>query len=120
MSPVPRRAPGFGAWGHEPLAGAQVRYLVVTADRLIVFALDRDVRGPYLYRLLRIETERPRADVRSVELGRRLLVRSLTITFANGSQWPLEVSPSRHRLWEPVIAELRLPTAAESVVAPTR
>lgn len=127
VSPVPLRAPGRGAWGHPPLAGAQVRYLVVTADRVVVFALDRDVHGPYLYRLMRVEIERPRAAIRGVLLRRRLFVCSLVVVLADGSRWDLEVSPSRQSSWAPVVEALgalpaepqEQPASDDAVVAPT-
>lgn len=106
ISPVPRRAPGQGAWGHEPLSGAQVRYLVVTPTRVVVFSLDRDVRGPYLYRLTRVEIETPRDAIRGVRLDHRWFSRALTVVFRDGHRWDLEVSLTRGRLWGPVVEEL--------------
>lgn len=124
---MPLRASGRGAWGHPPLAGAQVRYLVVTADRVVVFSLDRDVHGPYLYRLLQIEIERPRTAIRGVLLRRRLLVCSLVVVLADGSRWDLEVSPSRQASWAPVVGALGVlpaepagqPAPDDAVVGPT-
>ncbi|WP_040600041.1 hypothetical protein [Patulibacter medicamentivorans] len=103
VSPVPRRAPGFGSWGHEPLTGAEVRYLVVTATRVVVYSLDRGRRGEPYYRLLRVEIERPRTAVAGVALGRPLLARAFEVHLTDGSRWPLEVSPGRSRQWGPVV-----------------
>lgn len=103
---MPRRAPGFGAWGHEPLAGAQVRYLVVTATRVVVYALDRDLRGPQLYRLTRVEIEAPRDQIRGVELRTRWFSRLMTVAFRDGTRWRLEVSLTKRDLWGPVRDEL--------------
>jgi len=117
VSPVPRRAPGFGAWGHEPLAGAQVRYLVVTPTRVVVYALDRDVRGPQLYRLTRVETEQPRDAIRGVELQHRWFSRLMTVAFRDGTRWNLEVSLTKRELWGPVRDELgQLAAPAEATV----
>ncbi|WP_320672942.1 hypothetical protein [Patulibacter defluvii] len=110
VSPVPRRAPGFGSWGHEPLTGAEVRYLVVTPTRVVVYALDRGRRGEAYYRLLRVEIEAPRTAVAGVALGRPLVARAFRVRLTDGSQWPLEVSPARSRQWGPVVELLgRLP-----------
>ncbi|MDX8150332.1 hypothetical protein SK069_01890 [Patulibacter brassicae] len=103
VSPVPRRAPGFGSWGHEPLTGAEVRYLAVTDVRVVVFSLDRGGPGEPYYRLLRVEIEVPRAEVVGVALGRAALVRPFRVHLLDGSAWPLEVSPLRSRLWGPVV-----------------
>jgi hypothetical protein len=106
VSPVARRAPGRGAWGHEPLTGAQVRLLVVTPTRVAVLTLDRDVRGPYRYRPLLIEITVPRSEVRGIALGTLRPSRRFTVVLTNGRAWPLEVSTLGRRLWGPVIAEL--------------
>ncbi|MCK9248818.1 MAG: hypothetical protein M0P31_07550 [Solirubrobacteraceae bacterium] len=105
-SPEPRRAPGFGAWGHAPLTGAQVRYIALTPTRLVAFTLDRDVRGEHLYRLLRIEDEAPRHDVTGVEVSGSLLARSLTVTLADGRRWELWVSRWRTGPWRAIVADL--------------
>ncbi|MGX6447716.1 hypothetical protein ACVU7I_06570 [Patulibacter sp. S7RM1-6] len=120
VSPVPRRAPGRGAWGHPPLAGAQVRFLVVTPARVVVFALDRGEPGHAYYRLLRVETEIAREAVRGVELGPVRPSRRLTLVLTGRAPWRLEVSASAGRLWEPVLEELgRLePGATTQVVSP--
>jgi len=115
VSPVPRRAPGFGSWGHEPLTGAEVRYLAVTASRVVVFSLDRGGRGEPYYRLLRIEIERPRTSVVGVALGRSRLTRAFEVRLRDGSSWPLEVSPARSRQWGPVVELLGALPAGEGV-----
>jgi hypothetical protein len=108
VSPVPRRAPGFGAWGHDPLTGAQVRYLVVTPTRVVAFSLDRDVRGPQLYPRTRVEAEAERNEIRAVDLRPRWHTRLLAIDYADGDRWELEVSLIQRELWAPVVAELGL------------
>lgn len=118
VSPVPRRAPGFGAWGHDPLVGAQVRYLVVTPTRVVVYSLDRDLRGPELYRLTRVEIEAPRDAIRGVELRTRWFSRLMTVAFRDGTRWNLEVSLTKRELWGPVRDELgQLVAQAEATVA---
>lgn len=115
---MPRRAPGFGAWGHEPLSGAQVRYLVVTATRVVVYSLDRDLHGPELYRLTRVEVEASRDAIRGVELRSRWFSRLMTVAFRDGSRWKLEVSLTRRELWGPVIDQLgALERRTEATVA---
>lgn len=117
VSPVPRRAPGFGAWGHEPLVGAQVRYLVVTATRVVVYSLDRDLHGPELYRLTRVEIETSRDAIRGVELDSRWFSRLMTVVFRDGTRWNLEVSLTKRDLWGPVRDELgQLAVRAEATV----
>jgi hypothetical protein len=106
VSPVARRAPGRGAWGHEPLAGAQVRLLAVTPTRVAVLSLDRDVGGPYLYRITRVEIAADRESVRGVRLGGLRPSRRLTIVLAHGPAWELEVSARDRRRWGPVVDEL--------------
>lgn len=105
-SPVARRAPGRGAWGHEPLAGAQVRLLAVTPTRVAVLSLDRDVGGPHLYRVTRVEIAAGRDAVRGTRLGGLRPSRRLTIVLAQGRPWELEVSARDRRLWGPVVDEL--------------
>lgn len=115
VSPVARRAPGRGAWGHEPLTGAQVRLLAVTPSRVAVLTLDRDVGGPYLYRPLLVEIVVPRSEVRGVRMGALRPSRLFTIVLEGGDTWPLEVSTWGRRQWGPVLAELGLVRgAAES------
>lgn len=106
VSPVARRAPGRGAWGHEPLTGAQVRLLVVTATRVAVLTLDRDVGGPHLYRPLRVEIAVPRSEVRGVRMGAWRPSRRFTVVLTRGRTWPLEVTTLGRRLWGPVLEEL--------------
>ena len=106
VSPVARRAPGRGAWGHEPLAGAQVRLLAVTPTRVAVLSLDRDVGGPYLYRITRVEIATARDAVRGARLGGLRPSRRLTILLSGGPAWELEVSARDRRLWGPVLGEL--------------
>jgi hypothetical protein len=106
VSPVARRAPGHGAWGHEPLAGAQVRLLAITPTRVAVLSLDRDVGGPYLYRITRVEIAADREGVRGARLGGLRPSRRLTIVHAHGVPWELEVSARDRRLWGPVLDEL--------------
>lgn len=106
VSPVARRAPGRGAWGHEPLAGAQVRLLAVTATRVAVLSLDRDVGGPHLYRITRVEIATDREGVRGARLGGLRPSRRLTIVLAQAAPWELEVSARDRRLWGPVLDEL--------------
>lgn len=106
VSPVARRAPGRGAWGHEPLAGAQVRLLAVTPTRVAVLSLDRDVGGPYLYRITRVEIAAERESVRGARLGGLRPSRRLTVVLAQGAAWELEVSARDRRLWGPVLDEL--------------
>jgi hypothetical protein len=83
-----------------------VRYLVVTPTRVVVFALDRDVRGPQLYRLTRVEIEQPRDAIRGVELRTRWFSRLMVVAFRNGTRWNLEVSLTKRDLWGPVRDEL--------------
>jgi hypothetical protein len=122
VSPVARRAPGRGAWGHEPLTGAQVRLLAVTPTRVAVLTLDRDVGGPHRYRPLLLEIAVPRAEVRGIALGALRPSRRFTVVLTGGRSWPLEVSTLGRRLWGPVVAELgqhRAEAGAESpVVSP--
>ncbi|WP_157260886.1 hypothetical protein [Patulibacter minatonensis] len=106
VSPFARRAPGRGAWGHEPLTGAQVRLLVVTATRVAVLTLDRDVGGPVYYRPLQIEIEVPRDEVRGVELGTYRPSRRFTVVLTEGRSWHLEVTTFGRRLWGPIITAL--------------
>jgi hypothetical protein len=106
VSPVARRAPGRGAWGHEPLTGAQVRLLAVTPTRVAVLTLDRDVGGPHLYRPLLVEIVVPRSTVRGVRMGALRPSRRFTIVTRDGDDWPLEVSTWGRRLWGPVLLEL--------------
>lgn len=106
VSPVARRAPGRGAWGHEPLTGAQVRLLAVTATRVAVLTLDRDVGGPYLYRPLQVEIAVARSEVRGVQMGTWRPSRHFTIVLTRGRTWPLEVTTFGRRLWGPVLVEL--------------
>jgi hypothetical protein len=106
VSPVARRAPGRGAWGHEPLTGAQVGLLAVTENRVAVLTLDRDVGGPYLYRPLRVEIVVPRSEVRGVRLGALRPSRRFTIVLEGGVTWPLEVSTWGRRGWGPVLTQL--------------
>lgn len=118
VSPVPRRAPGFGAWGHDPLVGAQVRYLVVTPTRVVVYSLDRDLRGPELYRLTRVEIEAPRDAIRGIELRTRWFSRLMVVAFRDGTRWNLEVSLTKRELWGPVRDELgQLAAHGEATVA---
>ncbi len=120
VSPVPRRASGFGAWGHDPLTGAQVRYLVVTPTRVVAFSLDRDVRGPELYRLTRVEAEASRDEIRTVELQPRWHAQRLTIDYGDGDRWELEVSSTKRQLWGPVVEELGLvPPQGEPTAIPS-
>lgn len=124
VSPVARRAPGRGAWGHEPLTGAQVRLLVVTPTRVAVLLLDRDVGGPHRYRPLQVEITVPRAEVRGIALGTLRPSRRFTIVLTNGRSWPLEVTTLGRRLWGPVVEQLgrhRSEAGAEApVVSPDR
>lgn len=106
VSPVARRAPGRGAWGHDPLTGAQVRLLAVTDTRVAVVTLDRDVRGPQVYRPMQVEIAVPRDEVRGVALGRLRPSRRFTIVLTGGRSWPLEVSTWGRRHWGPVVEEL--------------
>lgn len=120
VSPVARRAPGRGAWGHEPLTGAQVRLLAVTATRVAVLTLDRDVGGPHLYRPLLVEIAVPRAEVRGVQMGLWRPSRRFTIVLSRSRTWPLEVTTLRRRQWGPVLAELGQVHAAVSADGPAR
>lgn len=106
VSPFARRAPGHGAWGHEPLTGAQVRLLVVTATRVAVLTLDRDVGGPLYYRPMLVEIEVDRSDVRGIELGALRPSRRFSVVLTEGRSWHLEVTTLGRRLWGPVVAEL--------------
>lgn len=106
VSPFARRAPGHGAWGHEPLTGAQVRLLVVTTTRVAVLTLDRDVGGPRYYRPMQVEIVVPRSEVRGVEIGAWRPSRRFTIVLTEGRSWHLEVTTLGRRLWGPVVAEL--------------
>lgn len=106
VSPFARRAPGRGAWGHEPLTGAQVRLLVVTASRVAVLLLDRDVGGPHLYRPMQIEIAVPRDEVRGIEMGALRPSRRFTVVLTDDRSWHLEVTTLGRRLWGPIIAEL--------------
>jgi hypothetical protein len=120
VSPVARRAPGRGAWGHEPLTGAQVRLLAVTPTRVAVLTLDRDVGGPYLYRPLQVEIVVARSEVRGIEMGTLRPSRRFTIVLAGGHTWPLEVSTLGRRLWGPVLAELGRARAGSGATAQPR
>jgi hypothetical protein len=106
VSPFARRAPGRGAWGHEPLTGAQVRLLVVTATRVAVLLLDRDVGGPRRYRPMLVEIAVPRTEVRGVELGALRPSRRFSVVLTEGRSWHLEVTTLGRRLWGPVLSEL--------------
>lgn len=79
---------------------------MVTATRIVVFSLDRDVRGPQLYRLTRVEIEMPRDQIRGVELRPRWFSRLLVVAFRDGTRWNLEVSLTKRELWGPVRDEL--------------
>lgn len=103
VSPVARRAPGHGAWGHEPLTGAQVRLLAVTASRVAVLTLDRDVGGPHVYRPLQVEIDVTRDDVRGVAIGPLRPSRRFTIVLTGGRSWPLEVTTLGRRHWGAVV-----------------
>jgi len=118
VSPVARRAPGRGAWGHEPLTGAQVRLLAVTPTRVAVLALDRDVGGPHLYRPMRVEIVVSRSEVRGVRMGALRPSRAFTVLLRDGGSWPLEVSTWGRRLWGPVLVELG--QVAADVESPAR
>lgn len=121
VSPFARRAPGHGAWGHEPLTGAQVRLLVVTEQRVAVLTLDRDVGGPHLYRPLQVEISVPRSEVRGIEMGTLRPSRRFTVVLTEGRSWHLEVTTFGRRLWGPIIAELgevQAETAADGLRAP--
>lgn len=120
VSPVARRAPGRGAWGHEPLTGAQVRLLAVTATRVAVLTLDRDVGGPHLYRPLRVEIVVPRTEVRGVQMGAWRPSRRFTLVLSKGRTWPLEVTTLGRRLWGPVLLELGRVDAAAGADAHAR
>jgi hypothetical protein len=120
VSPVARRAPGRGAWGHEPLTGAQVRLLAVTASRVAVLTLDRDVGGPHLYRPLQVEIAVARSEVRGVQMGAWRPSRHFTIVLSRGRTWPLEVTTFGRRLWGPVLVELGQVQAAVGADAHAR
>lgn len=97
-----------------------MRFLVVTPTRVVVFSLDRGEPGQSYYRLLRVETEVERAQVRGAELGPLRPVRRLTLVLTGQAPWRLEVSPSAACHWEPVLDEVgRLePGATTQVVSP--
>lgn len=118
VSPVARRAPGRGAWGHDPLTGAQVRLLVVTPTRVAVLLLDRDVGGPHRYRPLQVEITVSRAEVRGIALGALRPSRRFTVVLTNGRSWPLEVTTLGRRLWGPVLEQLGRQHSEEGAEAP--
>ncbi|MBF6621144.1 MAG: hypothetical protein ITG02_13055 [Patulibacter sp.] len=91
---------------------------MVTPTRVVVFSLDRDVRGPRLYRLTRVEVEEPRDAIRGVELRSRWFSRLMIVAFRDGARWNLEVSLTKRELWGPVVDELgALVTQTEATVA---
>jgi hypothetical protein len=49
----------------------------------------------------------PRNEVASIELGEGKIAAPLTIAFAGGGQWDLEVARAHRRAAERVIAEVR-------------
>ncbi len=79
---------------------------MVTPTRVVVFSLDRDVRGPQLYRLTRVETEEPRDLIRGVEMRQGWFSRLMVVAFRDGTRWNLEVSLTKRELWGPVRDEL--------------
>lgn len=79
---------------------------MVTPTRVAVLTLDRDVRGPEVYRPLQVEIDVPRDDVRGVAIGRLRPSRRFTIVLTGGRTWPLEVSTWGRRHWGPVVDHL--------------
>jgi hypothetical protein len=83
-----------------------VRLLALTPTRVAVLDLDRDVGGPYLYRVTQIEVEARRDDVRGVRVGPLRPNRGLTVEFRDGEPWRLEVSARGRRGWQPFVDAL--------------
>jgi hypothetical protein len=87
--------PTFGGFGYLALSATELA-LVKGKQGLVGLKLTGDVVAKV-----------PRTEVASIELGDGKIAAPLTIAFAAGGQWDLEVARAHRRAAERVIAELR-------------